>query len=85
MSGAMLTLYRNLHIDPDREAVVAEAIGSWSFSAHDLTDDELLYGSRCILEHALAVEELEPWRISTGMSLAHLILSFRADPHCQTN
>lgn len=51
-----------------RQSAIVEAIGSWEFSAHDFTDDELLYGARLMLEHALQMPELEQWRMPTGMS-----------------
>jgi hypothetical protein len=62
-------LYRELQVDSDREDVVAAAIGSWSFSAHDFTDDELLYGALLMLKHALQTPELERWRMSDGREL----------------
>lgn len=46
--------------------VIAAAIGSWSFSAHDFTDDELLYGALLMLKHALQMPELDKWRMSDG-------------------
>jgi hypothetical protein len=45
---------------------VKEAIGTWSFSAHDFSDDELLYASLAMLEHALQMPELQQWRLSSG-------------------
>ncbi|KAI5195184.1 HD-domain/PDEase-like protein [Aureobasidium subglaciale] len=54
-----------LRIEPSRKAIVAEAVGTWSFSAHDFDSDELLYAALTILEHALQMPELEKWRIST--------------------
>ena len=45
---------------------VAEAIGSWHFSAHDFTDDELILVASLIFRHALAMPDLEKWRIPTG-------------------
>lgn len=61
--------YRELQVDSDREDVIAAAIGSWSFSAHDFTDDELLYGALLMLKHALQMPELERWRMSDGREL----------------
>lgn len=46
--------------------MVATAIGTWSFSAHALTDDELLYSALLMLKHALQVAELEHWRMTDG-------------------
>jgi len=45
---------------------VAEAVGSWEFSAHDLSDDELQYAAFLMLEHTLGMPQLEKWRLSTG-------------------
>jgi hypothetical protein len=53
-------------LSQDRRAVVEEAIGTWAFSAHDYTDDELLYGALVMLQHALQMPELDKWRISEG-------------------
>jgi 3',5'-cyclic-nucleotide phosphodiesterase len=50
----------------DRQRRIAEAVGSWSFSAHEFTDDELLHAALLMLQHALAMPELERWRVSTG-------------------
>lgn len=50
----------------ERRKMIVHAISSWHFSAHDFTDDELLYASSLMLQHALSMPELEKWRISTG-------------------
>ncbi len=50
----------------NRREMIAAAVGSWHFSAHDFTDDELLHAALLMLQHALAMPELEKWRISTG-------------------
>ena len=50
----------------ERRQKIAESIGSWLFSAHDFTDDELLHAALLMLQHALTMPELEKWRISTG-------------------
>lgn len=55
-----------LKIEPARKAIVAQAVGTWEFSAHDFDSDELLYAALVMLEHALKMPELERWRISTG-------------------
>jgi hypothetical protein len=62
-------------MDPARKAIVAQAVGTWEFSAHDFDSDELLFAALTILEHALKMPELEKWRISTGVyRWAHTIL-----------
>jgi hypothetical protein len=54
-------------LSQERKAVVEEALGTWAFSAHDYTDDELLYGALVMLKHALQMPELDKWRIPEGM------------------
>ena len=58
----------DLYLGDDRREVVAAAIGSWSFSAHDFTDDELLYGALLMLKHALHMPELAQWAMNDGKS-----------------
>ena len=55
--------------------MVAQAIGSWNFSAHDLTEDELLHAASLMLQHALAMPALEQWRItmSTATASQHIL------------
>jgi hypothetical protein len=55
-------------ISADRKAAVTEAVGSWSFSAHSFSDDELVYGAAIMLQHALQMPELGEWRLSPGAS-----------------
>jgi hypothetical protein len=63
----MLTQLRDIIIiEPTRRALVVQAIGTWSFSAHTFSDDELLIAAMIIFEHALMMPELEKWRMSTG-------------------
>lgn len=64
-------LLSDVKIDPDCRAVVANSIGTWSFSAHEFSDDELINGALIMLEHALQMPELETWRMSTGTEFAH--------------
>ena len=59
-----------MQVLPERRNAVAEAVGTWNFSAHDFTDDELLYGALVILQHALDMPDLEKWRLSEGKVLA---------------
>jgi hypothetical protein len=55
-----------VEISPERSQVVAKSIGSWEFSAHDLTDAELLHAALLMLQHALTMPEIESWRMSTS-------------------
>jgi len=57
----------DVDIESDRQAVVSKAVGGWSFSAHEFSDDELLQGALIILEHALQMPELRQWRMSKGI------------------
>lgn len=54
-------------VSPQRQAEIAESVGQWHFCAHSFSDDELLVAALIMFEHALAVPELEPWRIPAGM------------------
>lgn len=62
----------------DRREKIAAAVGSWHFSAHDFTDDELLHAALLMLQHALAMPELEKWRISTESLTGFLVASRQA-------
>ncbi|KAH8815665.1 hypothetical protein F5884DRAFT_187352 [Xylogone sp. PMI_703] len=69
--------YANVRIiiDSDRQQKVADAIGTWSFSAHDFTDDELLHAAVLMLEHTLQLPELAKWKISTDNLTSFLVAS----------
>lgn len=45
---------------------MVDAVGTWEFSAHDFSDDELLHAAMLMLQHALIMPDLERWRIATG-------------------
>lgn len=49
-----------------RQIEIADAVGRWHFCAHSFSDDELLVAALVMFKHALAVPELEPWRIPSG-------------------
>nr|CEG03405.1 unnamed protein product [Fusarium pseudograminearum CS5834] len=55
----------NAHVavSSERQSAIAEAIGTWHFCAHSFTDDELLVAAMDMFRHALAMPELERWRI----------------------
>ncbi|KAI9702691.1 MAG: 3',5'-cyclic-nucleotide phosphodiesterase [Bogoriella megaspora] len=57
----------------DRKAVVARAVGRWSFAADDFTDDELLWGALCILRHALTMPEVQEWKRTTDELVTFLL------------
>lgn len=63
--------HRDLHVQEARKDVVAQAVGSWGFCAHDFTEDELVYAGYFMLNHALQMVEAENWCMSQGMFSAH--------------
>ena len=62
-------MFRELYIVDDRAAQIARAIGTWNFSAHDFSDDELVHAASLMLQHVLQMPELEKWRLPAGKSL----------------
>lgn len=54
-------------LEPSKEAAMSRAIGSWDFSAHDYSEDELVHVAFLMLQHALAMPELDNWRLPAGM------------------
>lgn len=77
MSRSMLRSYRELDIRPEREDYVKDRIGSWDFTAHEFTEDELVFGACEMLQHAFRMPELEPWRLSST-ELRTFLLACRA-------
>ncbi|EEH11266.1 3',5'-cyclic-nucleotide phosphodiesterase regA [Histoplasma capsulatum G186AR] len=72
--GEELEKYESdLHVLPSRKRLVEAEIGKWDFSAHDFSEDELVYAGTVILEHALQMPELEPWRISSEQIRSFLL------------
>ncbi|KAI9876040.1 MAG: 3',5'-cyclic-nucleotide phosphodiesterase [Pleopsidium flavum] len=68
--------HRELYIlERRRELVVARAVGSWGFSAHDFSDDELQYAAFLMLKHALDMPELEKWRLPADDLMGFLAAS----------
>ncbi|CAO2657604.1 Nn.00g037300.m01.CDS01 [Neocucurbitaria sp. VM-36] len=65
----------DFNLDHDRRAVVEGAVGTWAFSAHDYTDDELLYGALVMLKHALQMPELQKWAITEDELIVFLLAS----------
>jgi adenine-specific DNA glycosylase len=65
-----------LPISAEKQVEISRAVGQWHFCAHNFTDDELIVAAAIMFKHALAMPELEAWRIPTGkhnwMVLAHL-------------
>ena len=58
--------HRELSVESQRKALVADSVGKWSFSAQDLSEDELVYAGYYMLDHALTVPALKKWAMSQG-------------------
>ncbi|KAF2867266.1 hypothetical protein BDV95DRAFT_503420 [Massariosphaeria phaeospora] len=65
----------DIYLSPDRREVVAKAIGSWTFSAHDYTDDELLYAALLMLKHALQMPAVYEWGLPDDELIIFLLAS----------
>lgn len=60
--------YSDFELDHERRKAVEAKVATWAFSAHDFTDDELLYAALVMLEHALSSPELSQWQLTEGKS-----------------
>ncbi|KAI0999808.1 hypothetical protein K3495_g8390 [Podosphaera aphanis] len=69
------TYQSNINIPSDRKTVITTALGSWDFSAHRFSDDELMYAALLMLQHVLSIPELESWRMSTEKLSGFLLAS----------
>ncbi|QPH02037.1 hypothetical protein C2857_006242 [Epichloe festucae Fl1] len=63
----------HIAVSSQRQAEIAKAVGRWHFCAHSFSDDELLVAALVMFKHALAVPELEPWRIPTDQLIGYLV------------
>ena len=70
-------LLREIHVEPGREAFVKAQVGSWNFSAHDFSEDELVFAACEIIQHAFNLPGLEHWRLTPG-ELQTFLLACRA-------
>ncbi|KAJ6119257.1 hypothetical protein N7523_003537 [Penicillium sp. IBT 18751x] len=68
---------REIHVEPHREAFVKTQVGSWSFCAHDFSEDELVFAACEIIQHAFNLPGLEHWRLTPG-ELQTFLLACRA-------
>ncbi|KAJ5106264.1 hypothetical protein N7456_002939 [Penicillium angulare] len=68
---------RDLDITPEREPFVREKIGSWEFSAHEFSEDELVFAACQMLQHAFTLPGLEHWHLTSG-ELQTFLLACRA-------
>ncbi|KAJ5807826.1 hypothetical protein N7474_009095 [Penicillium riverlandense] len=68
---------RELNIEPSRKPIIKERVGSWKFSAHEFSEDELVFGACEMLQHALTMPGLEQWWLSPD-ELRSFLLACRA-------
>ncbi|KAJ5934149.1 hypothetical protein N7466_003696 [Penicillium verhagenii] len=68
---------RDLIIKPERAIFIKEQIGQWNFSAHDFSEDELVYAACKMLQHAFKLPGLEQWYLTPG-ELQTFLLACRA-------
>ncbi|KAL1971792.1 hypothetical protein VTN31DRAFT_1880 [Thermomyces dupontii] len=68
---------RELHVSDERRLLIDRKLGDWDFSAHDFSDDELMYAACAMLKHAMSVPEVAPWRLTDG-ELRIFLLASRA-------
>jgi 3',5'-cyclic-nucleotide phosphodiesterase len=66
-----------LNINPDRHSFIREQVGSWKFSAHEFSEDELVYAACQMLQHAFTLPGLEQWQLTSG-ELQTFLLACRA-------
>ncbi|KAF9735487.1 cyclic nucleotide phosphodiesterase [Paraphaeosphaeria minitans] len=66
---------KDIFVEEERKEIIAAAIGTWAFSAHDFTDDELLYGALLMLKHALKMPEVEEWGMTDDELTIFLLAS----------
>lgn len=53
-------------LESKKEEALSHALGSWAFSGHDYSEDELVHAAFLMLQHALTIPELDKWRLSTA-------------------
>ncbi|KPM36842.1 hypothetical protein AK830_g9716 [Neonectria ditissima] len=63
----------HIAVSSERQVAIAAAVGSWSFCAHSFGDDELLVAALAMFKHALAMPELEKWRIPADHLVSFLV------------
>lgn len=68
---------RDLNVTADRKALIKEQVGIWNFSAHDFSEDELVFGACQMITHAFSLPGLEHWRLTPG-ELQTFLLACRA-------
>lgn len=63
--------------EPKRHAGLAKAVGTWGFSGHDYSEDELIHAAFLMLQHVVSIPELQKWRLST-VELKTFLMASRA-------
>lgn len=53
-------------LGPRKEEMLSRALGSWAFSGHDYSEDEMIHAAFLMLQHALTIPELDKWRLSAS-------------------
>ncbi|CAF9909236.1 MAG: 3',5'-cyclic-nucleotide phosphodiesterase [Alectoria fallacina] len=64
-------------LESRREEALSRALGSWVFSGHDYSEDELIHAAFLMLQHALNIPELDKWRLS-AVDLRTFLMASRA-------
>ena len=64
-------------LEPNKEEVLSRALGSWAFCGHDCSEDELIHAAFLMLQHVLALPELDQWRLS-ATDLRTFLMASRA-------
>ncbi|TQV94556.1 hypothetical protein V2A60_005590 [Cordyceps javanica] len=63
----------HVSVPAQRQSDIASAVAKWHFCANSFTDDELLVAAMFMFQHALAMPELEPWRIPADQLIKFLV------------
>ena len=62
-------------LESSKEEALSHALGSWTFSGHDYSEDDLIHAAFLMLQHALTVPDLEKWRLSAAELRTFLMAS----------
>lgn len=68
-------------VPEERKRAVEEAVGRWHFPAHDFDMEELTYAALYMLEHILAVPELEAYSLPRAELMTFLLATRRQYKH----
>jgi 3',5'-cyclic-nucleotide phosphodiesterase len=69
-----------MNVPNERKRVVIKEISKWGFSAHELSDDELLFATVTMLEHALSINGMDELRLPRGMFRCFASVEARSGP-----